>query len=298
MSAGDDSILCFGEILWDSLPAGLFPGGAPVNVAYHLGRLGLRPLPMTAVGRDFLGEELLRRMRRWDMDTACVTTNDRPTGAVLVELNAAGIPQFNILEQVAWDAIELNAAAREAARQARAIIYGTLAQRCAPNRERVLELFDLAPQALRVFDVNLRPPADDPEVIQLLAARAQVIKLNHDELHRLTGGRFHAEDCEPAAREFSQSTGCGTICVTAGPRGAGLLMDGAWHWADARPVQVRDTVGSGDSFLASLTRSLLSGDVAPQRMLEQACRLAEFVATQDGAMPPYSVGDAGEITPG
>lgn len=269
-----------------------------MNVAYHLGRLGMRPLALTAVGRDFPGDELLRRMHRWGMNTACVTTNEHPTGAVLVELNAAGIPQFNILEGVAWDHIQLNDAAREAARHARAIIYGTLAQRCAPNRECVLELFDLAPQALRVFDVNLRPPADDPEVIQLLAARAQVIKLNHDELHRLTGRRFHENDCEPAARAFSRSTGCGTICVTAGPRGAGLLVNGNWHWADARPVQVRDTVGSGDSFLASLTRSLLSGSVAPQRMLEQACRLAEFVATQDGAMPAYSVKDTGDILPG
>lgn len=298
MASRDGLILCFGEILWDSLPAGLFPGGAPVNVAYHLARLGLHPLPVTAVGRDFLGDELLRRMERRGLETACVTRNNHATGAVLVELDGAGIPQFNILENAAWDEIKLNDAARNSAPQAQAIIYGTLAQRCAPNRERLAELFHLAPKALRIFDVNLRPPADDPEVIRSLAARAQVIKLNHDELHRLTGGAFGAGDCEPPARAFSRVTGCDTICVTAGPRGAGLLVDDAWHWVDARPVQVRDTVGSGDSFLASLTRSLLSGRVTPRCMLEHACRLAEFVATQDGAMPAYIVNDEGSILPG
>ena len=288
-------VICFGEILWDSLPRGLFPGGAPVNVAYHLRQLGLSPLPVTAVGRDFLGDELLRRMKRWGLSTAGVTSNDSPTGAVLVELDARGIPAFHILENVAWDRIELNEAARSAAPDAVAVIYGTLAQRCEHNRQRIGEVLDLVPRALRIFDVNLRPPADSREVVLHLASRAQVIKLNHEELRTLSG--YVDADLESAARLFSTQTGCGTICVTAGERGAGMLVESKWHWEKARPVEVQDTVGSGDSFVASLTRDLLDGKRSPQEMLQRACRLAEFVATRDGAMPAYSVGSDGLIHP-
>lgn len=290
-------VLCFGEILWDSLPQGLFPGGAPVNVAYHLQRLGLRPVPVTAVGGDFLGDELLRRLKRWGLPADGVTVcRDLPTGAVLVELDASGVPRFTILENVAWDRIEPNAAVESLAPTAAAVIYGTLAQRGEHNRQRLGRLLDRAARALRIFDVNLRPPFDRREVVWPLAARAQVIKLNHDELRTLLGGRPASGQLEAAARAFATKAGCGTICVTAGPRGAGLLLDGQWHWADARPVAVKDTVGSGDAFLASLTRSLLLRDAPPRLMLERACRLAEFVATQDGAMPAYAVSPDGSVT--
>lgn len=288
-------VLCFGEILWDSLPQGLFPGGAPVNVAYHLKQLGLNAVPVTAVGRDFLGDELLRRLARWGMPAECVTRSAKPTGAVLVQLDEAGVPRFQILEDVAWDEIELGDVATPLATGAAAIIYGTLAQRCEHNRRQLARLMDSAPNARRIYDVNLRPPFDLHELVAALATQAQVIKLNHDELHKLTGERFPLEQFEPAARAFSEQTCCGTVCVTAGALGAGLLIDGHWYWADAQPVVVKDTVGAGDAFLASLTRSLLAGNVPPLTMLERACRLAEFVASQEGATPAYTPTEAGGL---
>jgi fructokinase len=289
MAARPLTVLCFGEILWDSLPQGLFPGGAPVNVAYHLRQLGLRAVPVTAVGRDFLGDELLRRLRRWEMPAEGVSRNASPTGAVLVELDRAGVPVFRILDDVAWDQIELKDNVRTLAREASAVIFGTLAQRSAHNLRRLGELLDLAEGARRIYDVNLRPPFDSRATVQSLTSRAEVIKLNHDELLRLTDGRFPEDRLEDAARAFVSERGCRTLCVTAGARGAGLLQENGWHWERTRPVKVRDTVGAGDSFLASLTRDLLAGDVPPPRMLERACRLAEFVASREGAMPAYEL---------
>lgn len=291
-------VLCFGEILWDSLPQGLFPGGAPVNVAYHLKQLGLNAVPVTAVGGDFLGDELLRRLARWGMPVDCVARNVKPTGAVLVQLDEAGVPRFQILKDVAWDEIEVGDAVTPLATHAAAIIYGTLAQRCEHNRRQLARLMDSSPNARRIFDVNLRPPFDSRELVAALAARAQVIKLNHDELHKLTDERYALEQFEPAARAFSEQTCCGTVCVTAGALGAGLLMGDRWHWADARPVVVKDTVGAGDAFLASLTSSLLAGNVPPPTMLERACRLAEFVASQEGATPAYTPTEAGGLRGG
>ena len=151
-------VLCFGEMLWDSLPRGLFPGGAPMNVAYHLHQLGLRAAPVSAVGRDVLGDELLRRVTAWGLDTDLIRVrDDKPTGLVRVRTEKGG-PAYDIVENVAWDWIELPAHPPEFVSQARALIFGTLAQRAEHNRKQFARLCELCGQALKVFDVNLRPP--------------------------------------------------------------------------------------------------------------------------------------------
>ena len=58
-------ILRVGEMLWAALPAGLFLGGAPFNVACHLSAAGLPVSMVSRVGVDRLGEEALRRAARY-----------------------------------------------------------------------------------------------------------------------------------------------------------------------------------------------------------------------------------------
>ena len=126
-------VICFGEILWDSLPRGLYPGGAPINVAYHLKQLGANPIPVTAVGRDQLGEELLQRLKAWGVDISGVSVHPtKPTGLARVTL-VDGSPRFEIVEDVAWDAIELSAETLARALQCDAIVFGSLAQTCSAS---------------------------------------------------------------------------------------------------------------------------------------------------------------------
>jgi fructokinase len=115
-----------------------------------------------------------------------------------------------------------------------------------------------------------------------------LLKLNADEAARLCG-----EPAETAGREdiharaLAASTRCPLICVTAGARGAGLLRDGRWLWEAAKPVDVADTVGAGDAFLAGLLTHLLTGRLSDAECLARACRVGEWVATQRGATPVY-----------
>jgi len=290
-------VLCFGEVLWDCLPQGLFPGGAPINVAYHLHQLGVPALPVTAVGRDFLGEELLRRFKRWGLSRDGVAiVDDKRTGAVLVELDPRGAASYRILEDVAWDWISLTKNVQHGAAESAALVYGSLAQRRAHNRGELERLAKMAARARMIFDVNLRAPFDDLKVVRELARSADAIKLNHDELHRLTGLETSPKGLEAAARAFADQTGCAKICVTAGSDGAGLWWDGSWTWEQGRPVQVRDTIGAGDSFLAGLIAGWLHQSLPPERMLQRACRLAEFVASCQGATPSYTMQPDGRIT--
>lgn len=282
------TVACFGEILWDCLPRGLFVGGAPFNAAYHLFRHGLRALPVSAVGRDFLGDEAVRRLAAWQMDARFVARDaTRPTGIVRATLDAAGVPAYDIVRAVAWDRIAVPPALLRVAPDA--LVFGTLALRETPNRRALARLLAAWPHALRVVDLNFRAPFDGLASIAFALRHAQLVKLNDLELRQLTHlpvGTPRA--LERATRHFAQRhPPLARVCVTAGARGAGLLWDGQWFWENARRVQVRDTVGAGDAFLGALLAALLSRRTTPAAALVSACRMGEFIAARDGATPPY-----------
>jgi fructokinase len=276
-----EPVLCVGEVLWDCLPRGLFLGGAPLNVAYHLHNLGRPSAPVSAVGGDFLGAEILRRLASWDLPCDFVPQVDKPTGVVQVEL-IDGQPSYQIVDDVAWDAIPSSPALLEAAEQAPALVFGSLASRHAANRQVIGELIERCP-GITVLDVNLRSPHDDLDLVRDFGAHSRLIKLNHEELGRLASG----DDNESRARALREEFGCERICVTAGASGAGLLDGTQWHWEPGRSVQVKDTVGAGDSFMAALLDGLLAGAPIPV-VLRRAARLAEFVASSDGATPDHA----------
>lgn len=284
------TIACFGEALWDILPRGIFLGGAPLNVAYHLSRAGVEALPVSAVGRDFLGDEALRRMESWGLGSRFVARPPgRPTGTVRATLDAKGVASYRIARGVAWDRIAVAGALRRKVAPD-AIVFGTLALRERFNREALLRLVAAWPRTLRVLDLNLRPPFDRAAALDFALRRAQVVKLNDEELARMTGGPVRtAAQLERAARRFGATHELGAVCVTAGARGAGLFWRGDWFWENGRPVAVRDTVGAGDAFLAGWLSALLARRAAPGIALAAACRLGEFVAGRDGATPPYRV---------
>lgn len=296
MSEGQaPQILCFGEVLWDALPRGLFPGGAPLNVAYHLRKFGMRPLLVTAVGRDRLGDELLRRLESWGIDTRGVVVDaDRGTGLSRVAL-LEGNPEFEIAPDVAWDRIELSPAVLAEAASSAAVVFGSLAQRSAHNRSRLAALLERCPAGLKVFDVNLRPPFDGADVVWDLARQADLVKLNQRELEILLGRPSTVTGLPDAARRFSELAGVRYVCVTAGSRGAGLLTEGRWFWQPTREIPVRDSVGAGDAFLAALLFGQLRGDESPERILRRAGRLAKFIVTQDGATPAYRLDTEGNV---
>lgn len=294
------TVICFGEILWDFLPRGLFPGGAPHNVAYHLHQLGLRPHLVSALGRDVLGDELQRRLHHWGLDLLGLTRHlGLPTGYVTATLGSSGDAHYEITPSVAWDQISLGEDTVRAAVQARAAVFGSLAQRSTYNRASLSRLLAvLPPDALRVFDVNLRPPHDDLNLVRELAARATLLKLNSTEAARLVEDSPGYGREEPHARTLARQTGCPVVCITAGGHGAGILSDGTWHWETSRPVAVRDTVGAGDAFLAGLLAGLLRHRETPALALARACRLGEFVAARDGATPPYQCDPHGQPVEG
>lgn len=281
-------VLCFGEMLWDLLPHGAFPGGAPFNVACHLQQLGVPVVPVSAVGRDPRGDQLLALVEGRGIPAIGITRlADAPTGTVQAELTPSGDARYTIATGVAWDRIPVEGAVAALAPQARALVFGSLALRSPENQRTFTRLAATVPtSAWRVFDVNLRAPFDDLVRVRRYAPLANLLKLNSAEAARLARGASEEPGHEEQdARQLAAETGVPFICVTAGARGAGLLRAGIWTWEPGRPVQVVDTVGAGDAFLAKFLSGLLGGGVTDAELLAAACRRGEWVASKAGACP-------------
>ncbi|MFO7725381.1 MAG: PfkB family carbohydrate kinase [Oceanipulchritudo sp.] len=277
-------VLCFGEIVWDALPAGIFLGGAPLNVAYHLNCLGRPGLPVSRVGDDFLGEETLRRLHgKGVSDELIQTDDDLPTGAVVVDLDPAGDARYDIREPAAWDAIEATEKLLHAGGKAAALVYGSLALRKDVNRVALSALLEAAP--VRLCDVNLRAPFDDRERVLEWAAKATHVKLNGEELDRLSPVST-GEGLEKALAALAETTGVGHFILTRGGEGAHVWKEGRFLSAPVPEVEVADTVGAGDAFTAAYLDAFLKGEEASD-CLERAVELGAYVAGRNGAQPDY-----------
>ncbi len=279
--------MCVGEVLWDSLPEGLFLGGAPFNVACHLRATGTPVSMVSRVGNDRLGDEVLRRAARYGVGTELIQIDDTlPTGFVRVHVDERGNGSYEICAPVAWDALEATEALLARAAHAKAIVFGTLAQRSAATRAAIERLWSVAAQrALMVCDVNLRPPHDDVEIVRASLRMADVVKLSDAELDKLSATFGWGDRAEhDAMRMLASQFDCRVVCVTRGSRGAALLHDGELSEHPGFPAEVRDTVGAGDAFLAVLLAGLLAGS-SDAELLQHANLMGAYVVTQFGALP-------------
>jgi fructokinase len=268
---------------------------APFNVAFHIAQLGVSAPLLSAVGQDSLGDEILEVAKQKGVHIACVgrARIGLPTGAVVATVDALGNATYELVQSVAWDEIIVSAEALEAVAKAGAFIFGSLATRSPYNLEQLDRLLAVK-GPLKFFDVNLRPPFADSKRIVQLAARADVLKLNHDEVGQigswlLTGEATpnppgDADAIAKACAVLSEATNTPRICVTMGSAGATLWDRGSLVSVPAPKVVVKDTVGAGDAFMASLIVGLTRG-ANTQTVLETACRLGALVASHDGATP-------------
>jgi fructokinase len=284
-------IVGLGELLWDILPKGKELGGAPANFAYMTSLLGDHGVVVSRVGKDRLGNAAARRLARLGLSHGWLQIDkDHPTGTVKVEIAADGQPKYEITESVAWDHFEWTPQWQELAQRADAACFGSLAQRSRKSCETIRSfLRAMRPEALKVFDVNLRQTFFTSGVLLESAKLADVMKLNHEELPLVATLLGYPENAkEPPAKWLLQKCGLKLVCVTEGMRGSYLVTPDSIDKHSGFPTQVADTVGAGDAFTAALIHHHLR-DASLTAMNEAANRMGSWVASQVGATPKPDV---------
>jgi fructokinase len=279
-------VVGIGEILWDLLPDGKILGGAPANFAHHAGQLSADARIVSAVGQDPLGEEIVRSLGTLGVRTSHVATNSgHPTGTVDVRLDARGVPEYIIHQDVAWDFIPVTDDLLDLALRADIVCFGSLGQRSPVSRNTIRRFLEATrPNCLRIFDINLRQSYYTREIIEESLLKSTVLKLNEHELpvvanlFGLSGGE--GELLQMIRERYDLKL----VAYTEGERGSRLVTADGVSTRPGTAVKVVDTVGAGDAFTAALAVGLLQG-LPIERIHAWSDRLAAFVCTCKGATP-------------
>lgn len=281
----DRLVIGIGEALWDMLPEGKKLGGAPANFAFHAGQFGLESMAVSAIGLDPLGEEIARELESHGLPFH-LDRIDYPTGTVQVTLDSAGIPHYEIKEDVAWDNIPYTKELADLAGRAEAVCFGSLAQRSPVSRETIGWFLDAVPvDCLKVFDINLRQSFYSKEVIEDSLRRCDILKINDEELE-IVDGMFSLPDIplEDRCRYIINEYGLKMLILTCGVNGSHVFASDTSSFIETPKVEVADTVGAGDSFTGAFIASILKGK-SIREAHEAAVKVSAFVCTQSGAMP-------------
>ena len=279
-------IVGLGEVLWDVLPEGKKLGGAPANFAYHAGQFGLDTIAISALGEDALAEETVEALKEHNLNYLMPRV-PYPTGTVQVTLAEGGIPTYEIKEGVAWDNIPYTNEMADIAKSARAVCFGSLAQRNSVSRENIRKfLADTPADCLKICDINLRQQFYSKEVLEDSFKLCNILKINDEELvvvNRMFGydGLDMRQTCEKMVHDY----GLKMLVLTCGTNGSYVFTDdGLTSFQDTPKVEVADTVGAGDSFTGSFCACIINGKPV-QEAHKTAVAVSAFVCTQNGAMP-------------
>jgi len=286
-------VVCFGEILWDILPGGALPGGAPMNVAYHLKKSGLEPTMITRIGSDDWGKKLLSLVEENNISTDFFQVDDTlETGKVNATINQNNEVIYEIQKPVAWDNIQCEDKLETLVSDADYFVFGSLATRSETTRNTLFKLIEMAP--CRVLDINLRPPHYNRAIIEQLLYKINLLKLNQAELELITGWFTKYQSDKDRMQVLQDKFSIPNIVVTKGEKGSLFNCKGKIYSHPGYRIVVADTIGSGDSFLAALLAKISTGDT-PEEALSFAAALGALIASYKGACPDYKIEEVNEL---
>lgn len=284
----NNKVFCFGEVLWDIFPDGTRAGGAPFNVAYNLRKMGIDSRAISRIGNDALGTKLQSQIKEWGFPEKYLQVdNNQPTGTVLAHFDADNEAHYDIVYPVAYDFIELKDGLATEVSQAEAFVFGSLIARGEVSRTTLFSLLEAA--KLKIFDVNLREPYCDFKLIEALLHQSDIVKMNKAEMKRLLEFLNISYTNEHDAIRFIQDFfKLNEVLISKGSKGA-LYYDGNKNYkAQAIPIEVADTVGSGDAFLAGFTSKRIHNAPA-EEIMKRAVALGAFITSKAGACPNYDL---------
>jgi fructokinase len=286
-------VVCYGEILWDVLPDRVVPGGAPMNVAFHLKNLGINPALITRIGHDQEGKKLIQLLEKKHISTDFFQMDfNAATGKVIALPGDAGEVRYDIMKPVAWDYIGWEEQYDALVSNASFFVFGSLAARSNTSRNTLYRLLEQATN--KVLDLNLRPPHYTRQTVEVLLKDLSLLKLNLDELELITGWFTSHQNEANRIKILQDKFYIPQIIVTRGSEGAVLSLDGTLYQHPGFSVELADPIGSGDAFLAGYISKLYRG-AGPPESLEFSSALGALIASYPGPCPDYHTKEIDEL---
>jgi fructokinase len=281
-------ILVIGEILFDVFPNYKRLGGAPFNFAYHLKNFGYNVHFISRIGMDDAGKEILHKLElaRFNLGDLQVD-EDHPTGSVNVRLDKSGVPQFDIISDVAYDYIEfISEYHLNLINAAQMVYFGSLAQRSEAGCKNVQAFISRkAPDALNFYDINLRRGCYNKAIIESSLLKTDILKLNTDEMGKLKQMLSLKINNDEFVDHLMATHSIHTVSLTKGKSGSELFTNqGRFNSEPAEAIKVVDSVGAGDAYAAMVAAGLLE-KWRPEDILERASLFASRVCEIKGAIP-------------
>ena len=279
-------VVCFGEALWDNFPDYKEIGGAPLNVAYHLNKLGVDTQFITKVGGDEMGRQIIEFIDELGFDNSLIQIDKKfNTGEVNISLDKSKSANYIIKYPCAWDKIQVLDNYIEVVENSDFFVFGSLVSRDKVSKETLLKLISHA--NFKVFDVNIREPYYDFDLISFLMQESNMIKFNEEEIERISKDLgIVSNSIENKMLEISKITNTEFICLTLGDNGV-IFYDSKFHYQDAIKTKVLNTVGAGDSFLAMIIEGMIS-NMSVKLFLKRAVNLSAYVCSKNGPNPEYN----------
>lgn len=275
-----------GELLWDLFPTGARLGGAPLNFCYHCKQLGAQGIPVSAVGKDQLGGDIREILASKNIpDEFVAETPGLPTGTVDVQLDENGKPVYEIKQPVAWDSIPWSDALVQLAEKTDAVCFGSLAQRNEGSRKTIRGFLQaMKPDALKIYDINLRQDFYSKEIVADSLELCNVLKLSDEELPVVARMFALSGKVEEQLLTLVERFDLQMIAYTRGPDGSLLATMNEISDQPGYPGKAINSVGAGDSFSAALCMSLLAGRTIDE-INDHALQVSTYVCMQDSATP-------------
>lgn len=284
------SVVCFGEVLWDIFPTYKRIGGAPLNVAFHLNKFNIDSHIITKIGEDELGTKILDRITNDGMSTNEVQVDPKhQTGTVFATFDDNNDASYEFLDNSAWDFIDFKPSDFDIVSKSDAFVFGTLASRKEHTRNTLYQLLEAA--KYKVYDVNFRPPHYDLNFVAELMKKSDLLKMNKAELREILEhiGKHYTNE-EEAVKHIQDYFKCDEIIVSKGSKGGIYQSNDIFYQFPAVEIVIKDTVGSGDSFLAGFLAEKIkkSNDL---EVIKKASSLGAYITSHAGACPPYKLED-------
>jgi len=277
-------VLCIGEVLWDNLPSGSMPGGAMLNIAHHLYKNNIPVTLVSKVGTDPKGVNLHSHMKESGLNTDSIYFDDTmPTCEADIHIDRYKDIKYSISKAVAWDNLNISMKIVDYAGKAGAIIYGSLASRSRLTRETINVLLSF--ESVKIMVVNMRPPYDTQELVEPLLKKADIAKVNEQEMDQILGwhNKYFTSEKDKLSW-LSKFYDCKIICLTKKVNGAVVYNNDRLISHSGYKIKTVDKVGTGAAFLAGFISSLIS-EKTIQQSLDVACTTAAITASSKGGVP-------------